>query len=302
MARIKTHNTIAFREKYMYPEQILDHLLKPGFSRFFIVKVEELLRLIKLPVPPTRSTGHTLIYLTEGEAIMAIGSETHTIHKEECLIVPAGQVYSFGNPDINKGYLVHFHNDMISGKFGNPALLKDMEFLQVWSNPRITPDRQTAGFLNTLFKRLLLDYTSNGLQNQDILQPYFIALLCELNKAHIPLTTRDSSHAALLTKQFRQLLYQHIRSCHRVSDYAGFLNITPNHLNKSVKAITGRSPGKWIDETIVLEAKVLLAQSHLSISEIAAELGFEDPSYFTRLYKKYERTTPLAFRKMIEKS
>lgn len=70
---IKTHNTIAFR----------------------------------VPVPPTRATRHSILYLTEGEAIMTIGSETYTICKNECLIVPAGQVYSFANPDINKGHLLY---------------------------------------------------------------------------------------------------------------------------------------------------------------------------------------------------
>lgn len=286
----------------MYPAQRLKTLLKSGFDKFFIVKVEEMLRLIKLPVPPTRATGHSLIYLTEGEAIMTIGSETCKIFKDECLIVPAGQVYSFASLDINKGYLCHFQNDIISSKFGRQELLKDFEFLQVWSHPRISLDQQTAGFVTMLFKRLLLEYTANGLNNPDILQPYFIALLCELNQAARPPEGSTVTNAATIAKRFKKLLYTHLRSKHLVSDYAALLNITPNHLNKSVKTVTGRSPGKWIDEAIVLEAKVLLYQSSFSISEIAAELGFYDQSYFTRFFKKYEGITPVAFRKKIEKS
>jgi AraC family transcriptional regulator, transcriptional activator of pobA len=286
----------------MYPGKQLDQLLKPGFGKFFITPVEDMIRQIKLPVPPTRATGHSILYLTAGEAIMSIGSETYTIYKNECLIVPAGQVYSFANLDINKGYLCHFQNDMISSKFGKPELLKDFDFLHIWSNPRITLHKQTAGFVTTLFKRLLLDYTTNGLSNPDIIQPYLIALLSELNKASQPITDHTAGNAAIITKQFKKQLYTHIKTVHLVSDYAARLNITPNHLNKSVKAITGKSPGKWIDETIVLEAKVLLYQSDLSVNQVAAELGFDDQSYFTRLFKKYEHITPLAFRKKIEKS
>ena len=80
------------------------------------------------------------------------------------------------------------------------------------------------------------------------------------------------------------------------------LHITPNHLNKSVRKITSQSPTKWIDEAIVLEAKVLLHQTHLSISEVAAEAGIPDASYFSRLFKRYVGVTPMRFRQMIEVS
>lgn len=286
----------------MQPEQKLDALLKVDFGKFFIVEVEKLIRLIKLPVPPIRSTTHTFIYLTDGEAVMTIGSETYTIYKNECLVVPAGQVYSFNNVDENQGYLCNFHNDFIIGKFGKNELLKDFEFLRVWGNPRIHLDKQTSKFVRRLLKRVLLAYSENGLADLDIIQSYFIAMLCEVNRVYKPVSVSTQTNAVNITNRFRELLVERIKTSHRVTDYASELNITPNHLNKAVKAITGKSPTKWIDETIVLEAKVLLYQSKLSISEIAAEVGLLDSSYFSRLFKKYEGVTPIAFRKMIEMS
>jgi AraC family transcriptional activator of pobA len=300
--KIKTHSTESFRESFMHPGQQLDELLKSGINTFFIVKVEEMIRQIKLPVPPTRSLSHTLIYITEGEAIMKIGPETYTVHQQECLVVPAGQVFSFNNIDLNTGYLCHFNNDMLAGKFGTPELVKAFHFLHIWANPLISPDPQTSGFVLHILQRLLLEYTSQGLCNIELLQSYLLALLCEINKACQPATNNLAGNTHAITNRFKALLFTHIRSKHRVSDYAALLNITPNHLNKSVKAATGKSPTKWIDEAIVLESKVLLHQSSLSISEIAAALGLDDPSYFSRLFKKYEQVTPLRFRQMIEKS
>ncbi|QDK83842.1 helix-turn-helix domain-containing protein [Spirosoma sp. KCTC 42546] len=286
----------------MQPEQQLDAILKSDFGKFFIVKVEELIRLIKLPVPPIRSTTHTFIYLTDGEAVMTIGSETYTIFKNECLVVPAGQVYSFNNVDENHGYLCNFHDDIVIGKFGKNELLKDFEFLRVWGNPRIQLDKQTSKFVRRLLKRILLDYSENGLANLDIIQSYFIALLCEVNRVYKPVSASTQTHSVGIANRFRELLVDRIKTSHRVTDYASELNITPNHLNKAVRTITGKSPTKWIDEAIVLEAKVLLYQSKLSISEIATEIGLADPSYFSRLFKKQEGITPVAFRKMIETS
>lgn len=277
-------------------------MLKTDFGKFFVVKVEDLIRLIKLPVPPVRATTHTFIYLTHGEATMKIGSDNYKIFKDECLFVPAGQVYSFSKHDTNKGYLCNFHNDFIIGKFGKNELLKDFEFLRVWGNPLVKLDTQTSKFVLHLLKRILLEYSQNGLSNPNILQPYFISLLCEVNSVYKPISNSTQTNAVNISNRFQELLFANFQSKHLVSDYASLLNITPNHLNKSVKSITGKSPTKWIDETLVLEAKVLLHQTSLTINQVASEIGIYDQSYFSRLFKKYEGVTPLEFRKKIEKS
>ncbi|WP_199538182.1 AraC family transcriptional regulator [Emticicia sp. C21] len=300
--QIKTFNAESYRSNFIQSGAQLDAILKTEHNKFFIVRVEEMLRLMKLPVPPARTNTHTFIYLTEGEAIMRIGSEIYKIVKDECLVVAAGQVFSFDNVDINKGYLFNFHEDVMIGKLAKNDLLKDFEFLRAWGNPKISLDTQTSGFIRQLLARILVDYETNGLQNREIIQSYLIALLCEVNRMYKAVSGMVQLKAIEISNKFRELLFTHIKTRHLVSDYASLLHVTPNHLNKSVKAATGKSPTKWIDETIVLEAKVLLYQSNLSISEIAAEIGLFDQSYFSRLFKKYEGITPLQFRKTIENS
>jgi AraC family transcriptional regulator, transcriptional activator of pobA len=300
--KIKTHSTETFRDKYIEPEQKLNELLKNDFGKFFIVRVEDMIRLIKLPVPPTRATTHTLIYLTDGEAVMTIGSATFKIFKNECLVVPAGQVFSFDNLDINKGFLCNFHNDIIIGKFGKNELLKDFEFLNIWGNPRIRLDIDTSKFVEQLLNRIFLEYSTNGLQHLDIIQSYFIATLCEINQIYQPLSNSKQTTAITITNKFKELIFSNIKSKHKVSDYASLLNISPNHLNRIVKQITGKSPRLWIDEALILEAKVLLYQTNYSISQVAEEIGIDDQSYFSRLFKKSQGVTPFEFRKMVEKS
>ncbi len=302
MTKIKTHSTETFRSNYIAPEKQTDNLLKPDFGKFFMVKVEDMIRLIKLPVPPTKATTHSLIYLTEGEATMTIGSESFKIFKDECLIIPAGQVFSFDNLDINKGFLCNFHDDIIVGKFGKNELLQDFEFLKVWGNPRISLGNETSQFVQQLLHRILISYSDNGLQDLEIIQSYFIATLCELNRIYKPLSNSNQTTAINISNRFRILVFSNVKSKHLVTDYASLLNITPNHLNKIVKTITGKSPTKWIDDTLILEAKVLLYQTKLTINEVASEIGIYDQSYFSRLFKKYEGVTPLEFRKKIETS
>lgn len=299
--KIAVYDPEAFTRRFM-PGPEVKELVKEAFGSFFIVRVEDMYRLVQKPVPASRATTHSCLYITEGEAVMKIGSDTYTIHQHEMLFVPAGQVFSFGEKDVNKGYLCNFPDDMLIGKIGNKELLKTFEFLRVWGNPCIRLDVQTARFVLHLFQRIFMEYTESGLRHADIIQSYFITLLCEVNRCYQPGAKGGQSAAAQLTHAFRELLFTHIKTLHLVTDYATRLNISPNHLNKTVKAVTGKSPTRWIDETIVLEAKVLLSQSSMSISEVAMEVGIEDPSYFTRLFRKQEGIAPSAFRKMIEMS
>ncbi|CCH53381.1 putative HTH-type transcriptional regulator yisR [Fibrisoma limi BUZ 3] len=296
---IKTYSGESFRSSFMQPGDGVNTILHADFGRFFIVPVEQLIRLIKLPVPPTRVTNHTIIYLTEGEGNISIGSQSVRFRQDECVVVPAGQVFSFEREENNRGYLCNFHPDFMIGKIARAELLRDFSFLRIWGNPHIRLDHPSSTHVAHLFQRLLHGYAAHGLTYPDILQANLIALLCELNLGAQPTSTAPQTHAVTIANQFRELLFEHIKTTHRVSDYADRLHITPNHLNKCVRSVTGKSPTRWIDEAIILEAKVLLHQSSLSVSDITAEVGLLDQSYFSRLFKKYEGITPLAFRRQI---
>lgn len=297
--KIKLYNTRAFTSKFMQPEE-LKAIAKIETDNFFVTRLEEMYKLVTRPVPASRSTIHNCLYVTEGEAVVKIGSEQYTAAKDEMLFVPAGQVFSFQTGDVNKGYITGFHNDFLLGKFAKNDLWKEFEFLRVWGNPHVKLDVKTSGFVLNLFQRLLFEYNNHGLKNQLIYQTYLHALFCEVQSVYEPLSGSNQLAAVHIANRFKELIFSNIKARHLVSDYASLLHISPNHLNKTVKTITGKSPTKWIDEAIISEAKVLLCQSALSISEVSMEVGFEDQSYFTRLFKKYESVTPSEFRKGIE--
>ncbi len=280
----------------------VDALLMPQYGKFFITRVQDMLQLISLPVPPSRSTNHSFIFLTAGEAIMSIGNEKYNIHKNQGLWVSAGQVFSFSNLDRNEGFICNFNDDFLVGRLGYSDFLKNFEFLNIWSNPCLQPGKKEAQSLLLLLKRMLEIYSDSGLKENLILQAYTVTLLSEIQGIYSQLNTAGQSTSSHLAAQFKSLVYHQIKKHHFVTDYANLLHVTPNHLNKVVKAATGKSPSKWIDETLILEAKVLLYQTQYSIGEICTELGIEDPAYFSRFFKKYEKVSPAEFRKLIEKS
>ncbi len=159
----------------------LPELLRLGFEQFFVVRVEEMFRQIRLPVPPMRAETTSVILLTSGEANMRIGGEAFRIIPNECLVVPSGQVFSFEKPDVNTGYLLHFHVDFLSGNMLSPERLRGFGFLQIWGNPVVRLEEQAAVFAGQIAERALHQYASHGLKNAELLQAHLFALLCELN-------------------------------------------------------------------------------------------------------------------------
>ena len=90
-----------------------------------------------------------------------------------------------------------------------------------------------------------------------------------------------------LTYAFRKLVIQQFRSLKSPSHYADQLNVSVNYLNEVSKKTTGFTASYWINQQLLLEAKRLLIYSRLDIKEIAYNLGYADPVYFSKWFKKH---------------
>jgi len=104
------------------------------------------------------------------------------------------------------------------------------------------------------------------------------------------------SRTVMITKKFRSLLLKSFRTMKSPSDYASSLSISPSYLNEAVKKTTGFSASYWINQEVVLEAKRILFHTDASVKEVAEQLGYEDYSYFTRVFTKIAGMSPITFR------
>ena len=93
-------------------------------------------------------------------------------------------------------------------------------------------------------------------------------------------------------KSFVSLVHEHCASQREVSFYADKLCISTKYLTGICKAVTGDSAKKIIDDFAILEIKVLLQSTELTVQEIADRLGFPDQSYLGRYFKRHEGMSP----------
>lgn len=99
-----------------------------------------------------------------------------------------------------------------------------------------------------------------------------------------------------LFSRFRAEVEQHYKDQWQVADYAGALRATPTRLNRLCVKLAGKSAFDIAQDRLMLEACRKLTYVPASIASIAYELGFQDPAYFSRLFKKRVGVTPKAFR------
>lgn len=106
---------------------------------------------------------------------------------------------------------------------------------------------------------------------------------------------RKSRREELLT-EFIELLERNFKTCRVVSFYADKLFVTPKHLSAVLKEVSGKTAGEWIDNRVVLEAKLLLRTTGMNVQEISSALNFSNQSFFGKYFKHLTGRSPRDFR------
>jgi len=149
-----------------------------------------------------------------------------------------------------------------------------------------------------IFERLIEEVQSKQPHNRDMVCIELLSLFILISRccaSNAPKQIPEQSQ--LLLYNFRKLVDEYYAEKRLPKDYAAMLYITPNHLNALCQDLLGQSAGEVIRDRVLLEAKRLLVNVSLSISQIAYQLNFTDNSYFTKFFKKYCGMTPEEFRK-----
>lgn len=267
----------------------------PVSAEYFAIRYVEMKgRKVDAPSPPIRSGIHCFFFITGGEALIAIGDETHYFRPGECAAIPAGQIFAVRYFDNFTGYMGGFNSEFLNGGNGtNPVL--SFHILRQWGNNKVRFDAWHYPHICHILERICLE--DKGEKNKNILKAYLTALLAEIEAVHEQDCTKNVSPGNDICNRFIEMAFANRNHSVPLSDYAGKLNITKDYLQKIIKRHTNKTPLEWITESVILEAKTVLKQTEKPVSEVASHVGIEDPSYFSRLFRKEAGMSPLKYRK-----
>ena len=219
---------------------------------------------------------YSFAFLLTGEALVSV--------EEKNILLTAGQFVII--PE-NKSIIVKHYKDC-SGFDGFFVL----DFLKDASYPVLRtqePILQSFWFDDAVFMGALLKRMMTAAEDKDkaFLQSALDLILSQL---------RPGGQVAAIPEKFLQMVFEKGNTTLSVSDYAKMLKVTPNYLNKTVKAHTHRTAIDWIEIARLNQAKQLLRDKNVPIVDVARLSGLDDQSYFSRFFKKKTGLTPSQFR------
>ncbi|MDP4207515.1 MAG: helix-turn-helix transcriptional regulator [Bacteroidota bacterium] len=111
--------------------------------------------------------------------------------------------------------------------------------------------------------------------------------------------TQNLEVGRALVRNFKDLVEVHFREWHQVKEYADALNVSPNYLNEVIKSAIGKSAKDYIQNRLILETKRMTIFTDKSIKEIGFDLGFDDPSHFSKFFKTYTGQSMVEFKESV---
>ncbi len=250
---------------------------------------------------PHRHSFYQVLYITEGQGSHIIDFENHIVKKGMIYFLAPGQVHEWLFSENTNGVLINFNENLFSSFLTNSHYLNDFPFFTA-NGLHSSLDLSADGSLEKIEELLITiqkEFLSCEECKLDLIKTLLLQVFLLINrKVKLNQNTPANKNNYLVYRNFEKLLEQHFTKIRMPKDYANLLFVTPNHLNALCNQLFGKSAGDIIRNRVLLEAKRLLVNSTQNINEIAWYLNFEDNSYFSKFFKKYEGITPDEFRKL----
>lgn len=260
-----------------------------------IVDLKKIMSLKDKALHFHRLNFYQILVITKGRGVHEVDFQKIAYSENTVIPVAMGQVQRFSyNPQL-EGYAIVFTTDFLVKEHLDYAYLFDFTiFLHT-----ITPISSIANqAVYTLIDEMISEQEkgaafNSGEYQRNLLKNFLIQV--ERNKRDR--TDIVSSESLELFMRFRKLLEENVNYKVRVADLAEQLNSSSKQLNSSIKGYHNTTAKQYIEDRVVLEIKRLLVYSTLTIKEIAYQIGFDDPTNFTKYFKARLKMLPTDYRK-----
>ncbi len=272
-------------------DQVLHEIIVEPFAAY--LKVHPNLHL------PHRHSFYHIVFFTDGSGYHTIDFERFDVKAGQIYFMVPGQVHSWNFKGRVDGFVINFSDDLFRSFLSNNVYLQKYPFFRGIARDSVCQLPEDANAeARKLFEKVIKEIKRDDDVAADFIRACLIKLFITVFRTS-PETrsSRAPQQNQVILSNFGKLVDTYYAEKRLPKDYAAMLYITPNHLNALCKDLLGKQAGEIIRDRVLLEAKRLLINAGMSISEIALQLRFSDNSHFTKFFKKCTHTTPEEFRK-----
>lgn len=267
---------------------------------FAISKMEDIYVKHKGKVDePHRHNYFTVLIVIKAAGQHKIDFNTYPLSQRQIYFVAPGQVHQVIETAQSFGYVMTFSNQFL---VENSIPLSFIDSLNLFHNygqsPPLEPVSAQFDTVENYTSRIFDLFHGTASMKYLSIGAFLKLLLIECNAicAMNPIPSDSDTSGKNLIRAFKNAVDHTYKKEHSTSYYANKLNITPDHLNRTVKSKIGKTAKEYIQARIIIEAKRLLYFTDESNKEIAYELGFTEPANFSAFFKKQTQLSPSDFK------
>jgi len=270
-------------ENYFYSNDLPNHLKSHQF----------------INNPHIHSTYITILF-TKGKGEHQIDFSSYPVKPGSVFLLNPGQVHCWKLSEQADGF-VFFHTREFYDSIFTNRKITDFPFFYLQQNhPVIYLDKNEIASVRSRFEEINQEFNSINSFKTEKLGSLIDLLYIELSRVY----NKDAHDENVETstnyfkvKNLQRLIDEHFRLHKLPQQYADLMNMSTRHLNRLSREVLNKTTGDLIAERIILEAKRLLIHNDIPVTNVADQLGYEDVSYFIRVFKKHTGLSPREFQK-----
>lgn len=229
---------------------------------------------------------------------VVVDFQEYDLTQDALFFINAGQYHRL--EDTDTGTLLYYNRDFYCVEIHDKEVACDgILFHNVYEIPVVPLTAAASAAMQQLMQEIKAELAHEDSSMEEMLRILLKQLIIKATRIwkqqHLVLND-EARQEVEFARTFSQLVERHYARHHAVADYAALLHITPKALSKRLARYGHATPNDLIKNRIMLEAKRLLAHTQLSVKEIGYKLGYEDTSYFIRLFTKQTAASPQTFR------
>lgn len=284
MQLLPVYNISQFKEedssKHLYCNRFQEHLCTHPF-------IEK----------PHKHDFHLVVLFTKGTGTHVVDFNTFEIKPGSVFVLQPGQMHHWNLSKDIDGYILFHSKEFYNVHFRHKQVNDYPFYFSTYNTPELHLHIKQIEIVSSFFEMILKEFHSKELFREHAVLNLLDLTYIELSRHYITSEQLQIKRSHTILRNFEVLLEQFYKHEKKPSFYASKLNITLKHLNRICKETLHKTATTVITDRVILEAKRLLLSPELSVNEIANRLGFEDYSYFSRLFKQKTQQTASKFRK-----
>ena len=269
-----------------------------GSGRFYSDDLKSHLSQHDFITKAHRHNFYLLVLFTQGSGIHDIDFIPYPIRPGSMFILNPGQVHQWNLSADIEGHILFHTSDYFNLTF-NGFDITDFPLFKPGGQESILNLSETeVGNIRSLFNEIHNEFVGDKEFRFRKIYSLINLVYIELSRLVDPENESDKpiSRSYFETlKKFEKFIEVHFKNKKLANEYADLLNISSRHLNRICKSDYGKTATDVILDRTILEARRLMVSRTKTIGEISLELGYEDPAYFSRVFKNRSGETPSEF-------